>query len=412
MTVSNIPFLSSEEKFSALFDFATEGIIVINSEGLIVLSNPASEKLFGYHESELIGKPVEMLIPKRFGDHTHHREKYADNPRPRSMGIGMNLYGKKKDGEEIPVEISLSPYRSGKNHFVIAFIIDITIRKKNEEIQKKQKEELQALANELDKRVKDRTMILEEALHELENSREELSIALEKEKELNELKTRFVSMASHEFRTPLATILSSLSLVTKYGEIGEKESQAKHINRIKTSITHLTEILNDMLSLSKLEEGKISASPELFNIKEFISLAIQELQGLTKPGQQIHFHHFGNQEVYLDNKILKNILFNLVSNAIKFSPESKPIEVFTTVNTSFIEIKVKDNGIGIPEEDQEQLFQRFFRGQNAANIQGTGLGLNIVARYVELMNGTITFESKPEKGTIFIIKIPNYIKHE
>ena len=109
---------------------------------------------------------------------------------------------------------------------------------------------------------------------------------------------------------------------------------------------------------------------------------------------------------------MKNILFNLVSNAIKFSPESKPIEVFATVNDSFIEIKVKDSGIGIPEEDQEQLFQRFFRGQNAANIQGTGLGLNIVARYVELMNGTITFESKPEKGTIFIIKIPNYIKHE
>lgn len=412
MAVSNIPFLSSEERFGALFDFATEGIIVVDSMGLIVLSNPASEKLFGYRENELIGKSVEMLIPKRFGEHTHHREKYSGNPHPRSMGAGMNLYGKKKNGEEIPLEISLSPYRSGQSHFVIAFIIDITVRKRNEEIQKKQKEELQALANELDKRVKDRTMILEEALHELENSREELSIALEKEKELNELKTRFVSMASHEFRTPLATILSSLSLVTKYGEIGEKESQTKHINRIKSSISHLTEILNDMLSLSKLEEGKISASPEIFNIKEFISLAIQELQILTKPGQQIYFHHFGNQEVYLDNKILKNILFNLVSNAIKFSPESKPIEVFTSVNASFIEIKVKDNGIGIPEEDQEQLFQRFFRGQNAANIQGTGLGLNIVARYVELMNGNITFESKPEKGTIFIIKIPNYFNHE
>lgn len=412
MAVSTIPFSSSEEKFSALFDFATEGIIVINSEGVIILSNPASERLFGYKENELIGKPVEMLIPKRFGEHSHHREKFADNPRPRSMGIGMNLFGKRKNGEEIPVEISLSPYRSGQSHFVIAFIIDITVRKRNEEIQKKQKEELQSLANELDKRVKDRTMILEEALHELENSREELSIALEKEKELNELKTRFVSMASHEFRTPLATILSSLSLVTKYGEIGEKESQTKHINRIKSSISHLTEILNDMLSLSKLEEGKISATPETFNIKEFISLTVQELQTLTKPGQQIYFHHFGNQEVYLDNKILKNILFNLVSNAIKFSPESKPIEVFTSVNDSFIEIKVKDNGIGIPEEDQEQLFQRFFRGQNAANIQGTGLGLNIVARYVELMNGNITFESKPEKGTIFIIKIPNYIKHE
>ncbi len=410
MKVSTTPFLSSEEKFSALFEYASEGIVVIDDAGHIILSNPSCEKLFGYREGELIGKPIETLIPKRFSNHSHHREKYAKSPHPRSMGIGMDLFGKKKDGGEIPVEISLSPFSNDDGKFVIAFIIDITVRKKSEEILKTQKEELQQLANELDKRVKDRTMILEEALHELENSREELSIALEKEKELNELKTRFVSMASHEFRTPLATILSSLSLVTKYGEIGEKDNQVKHINRIKTSITHLTDILNDMLSLSKLEEGKIIAVPDLFNIKEFTALAIQELQTLAKAGQQVHYYHSGNQEVYLDHKILKNILFNLVSNAIKFSPLAKPIEVFTMVNESFIELKVKDSGIGIPEEDQEHLFQRFFRGHNAANIQGTGLGLNIVARYVELMNGTITFESKSEKGTTFIIKLPNYIE--
>ncbi len=410
MKVSTTPFLSSEEKFSALFEYASEGIVVIDDAGHIILSNPSCEKLFGYREGELIGKPIETLIPKRFSNHSHHREKYAKSPHPRSMGIGMDLFGKKKDGGEIPVEISLSPFSNDDGKFVIAFIIDITVRKKSEEILKTQKEELQQLANELDKRVKDRTMILEEALHELENSREELSIALEKEKELNELKTRFVSMASHEFRTPLATILSSLSLVTKYGEIGEKDNQVKHINRIKTSITHLTDILNDMLSLSKLEEGKIIAVPDLFNIKEFTALAIQELQTLAKAGQQVHYYHSGNQEVYLDHKILKNILFNLVSNAIKFSPLAKPIEVVTMVNESFIELKVKDSGIGIPEEDQEHLFQRFFRGHNAANIQGTGLGLNIVARYVELMNGTITFESKSEKGTTFIIKLPNYIE--
>ena len=406
----NQSFLSSEEKFSALFEYASEGIIVIDQDGKILLSNPSCEKLFAYRPGELIGKPVEVLIPKRFGNHVQQRENYSKKPHPRSMGIGMNLYGKRSDGIEIPIEISLSPFNNNGQQFVIGFIIDITIRKKNEEIQKKQKEELQALANELDKRVKDRTMILEEALHELENSREELSVALEKEKELNELKTRFVSMASHEFRTPLATILSSLSLVTKYGEIGEKDNQVKHINRIKTSISHLTDILNDMLSLSKLEEGKIIATPELFNIKEFTTHVIQELQAVAKSGQQIHFHHTGNQEVYLDHKILKNILFNLVSNAIKFSKESSNIEVFTMVDESVIEIKVKDSGIGIPEEDQEHLFERFFRGHNASNIQGTGLGLNIVARYVELMNGNITFESKYEKGTTFIIKLPNYIE--
>lgn len=217
-------------------------------------------------------------------------------------------------------------------------------------------------------------------------------------------------MASHEFRTPLATILSSVSLVTKYGETGEKENQLRHIRRIKTSITHLTDILNDMLSLSKLEEGKITASPELFNIAEFTTLVVQELQAVAKTGQIIYYHHSGVLEVYLDSKILKNILFNLVSNAIKFSPESKPIEISTDVNNLTIEIKVKDYGVGIPEEDQEHLFERFFRGHNVTNIQGTGLGLNIVGRYVELMNGTITFDSKYEQGTIFIIKLPNYIE--
>ena len=402
-------FLSAEEKFSALFEYANEGIIVIDDTGTIVMSNPSCEHLFGYKPGELIGQKVEILIPKKFSNHTTHREKYIKNPHPRSMGIGMDLYGKTKEGIEIPIEISLSPFKNNGHHYVIGFIIDITIRKKSEAIQKQQREELQELANELDKRVKDRTMILEEALHELENSREELSIALEKEKELNELKTRFVSMASHEFRTPLATILSSLSLVTKYGEIGEKENQERHINRIKNTITHLTDILNDMLSISKLEEGKINAIPEIFNIKEFTVLVIQELQTLTKAGQRINYHHSGGQEVYLDHKILRNILMNLVSNAIKFSGENKPIEVLSMVNDSLIEIKVKDSGIGIPEDEQEHLFERFFRGQNASNIQGTGLGLNIVARYVELMNGNITFESKTNIGTTFIIKLPNYI---
>jgi PAS domain S-box-containing protein len=403
--------MSSEDKFSALFQYASEGILVIDTAGNIILSNPACERLFGFEKGELLFKPIEILIPGRVSHlHEKFRNDYSQNPHPRSMGIGMDLYGKKKDGSEFPVEISLSPFTNEQEKYVIAFIIDITIRKRSEEIFKKQNEELERLANELDKRVKDRTMILEEALHELEKSREELSTALEREKELNELKSRFVSMASHEFRTPLATILSSLSLVTKYGEVGEKENQLKHIKRIKTSITHLTDILNDMLSLSKLEEGKITAIPELFNISEFTGSVVQELQAVTKNGQSIIYRHSGILEVYLDSKILKNILFNLVSNAIKFSPEATTIEIYTVVNNSVIEIKVKDHGIGIPEEDQEHLFERFFRGHNVTNIQGTGLGLNIVGRYVELMNGNITFESNSNEGTIFIIKLPNYIE--
>ncbi len=267
--------------------------------------------------------------------------------------------------------------------------------------------EIRLLNANLEKRVKDRTMILEEALRELESSREELSRALDREKELNELKSRFVSMASHEFRTPLATILSSIALVSKYNEQGENEKQARHVARIKSAITHLTDLLNDVLSLSKLEEGKIAVSPENFDITEFTGQLVQELQGLSKEKQQLKYKHTGPGEVQLDKKILKSILTNLVSNAIKFSSENKTIHINTEVVNSKVKLSVKDQGIGISDEDQKHLFERFFRGQNATNIQGTGLGLNIVGKYVEMLGGSIDFKSKLEEGTTFTVKLPN-----
>ena len=399
-----------EKGFSTLFEHASEGILVIDTVGIIMLTNPACERMFGYKKGELIGKNIEVLVPKRFTNHKFLREYYTHNPYHRSMGIGLDLYGTKKDFSEFSIEISLSPFENVEGKFVIAFIIDITARKEIEKVRIKQKEELEQLANELENRVKARTMILEEALHELETSREELNVALAKEKELNELKSRFVSMASHEFRTPLATILSSVSLATKYGKKGDMVNQMRHINRIKNSIDHLTDILNDMLLISNLEEGKIVLSSELFNIKEFTTSVIQELQTIIKEGQQIQYRHSGDIKVLLNNKLLKNILFNLISNASKFSAESTLIEVFTDVKDSVIQLEVIDHGIGIPKEDQEHLFQRFFRGNNVTNIQGTGLGLNIVAKYVELMNGNITFRSKVNQGTTFIINLPNHIK--
>lgn len=248
---------------------------------------------------------------------------------------------------------------------------------------------------------------MEEALQQLEASRAELTEALTKEKELNELKSRFVAMASHEFRTPLAAISSSLSLVSKYAELGNAEKQQHHIQRIKNSVTNMTELLNDVLSLSKLEEGKVEIQREQFLLQEFAESVLQELHGLLKKEQTILYKHEGDAAAFTDKKVVRIILFNLVSNAIKFSTEEKVISLSTSIKNGVFVITVQDQGIGISEEDKEHLFERFFRGKNVTNIQGTGLGLSIILRYVELLQGTVDVQSELQQGTTISIQIPN-----
>lgn len=392
--------MDSKEGIDTLFLYATEGILTAHEQGDIVRVNPSAERLFGYDKDELIGKRIEVLVPKRFSEkHVNHRDRFYLHPHTRSMGAGIELYGLRKDGSEFPVEISLSPYETPEGKYVIAFIIDITLRKQAEE-------NLKHYSNELEKQVKNRTLILEEAVEELEKTKKELNQALQKERELNSLKSRFVSMASHEFRTPLTTMLSSLSLVTRYGEQNDTENQSKHVNKIKRSIENLTDILNDFLSVSKLEEGKIENLPEEMNLKRFLAEIVSEMRTLMSNDQTIHETYVGSEVVTLDKKLLKNVLFNLFSNAIKFSPKGGSIELSTEVSDSGVKISVKDYGIGISKEDQQHLFERFFRGQNATHIQGTGLGLNIVAKYAEVMKGSIDFMSAENQGTTFILRIP------
>ena len=392
--------MEDKEGLDALFLYATEGILVANDKGEITRTNPSANRLFGYEKGDLIGKKIEVLVPKRYsGNHVEHRDKFHDKPHARSMGKERELFGLRKDGSEFPLEISLSPYATLQGKFVIAFIIDITDRKQAEE-------NLKNYSTDLEKQVKNRTLILEEAIEELEKTKKELHNALNKEKELNELKSRFVSMASHEFRTPLTTMKSSLSLVTKYGDQNDKENQLKHVSKIKTSINNLTDILNDFLSLSRLEEGGIESILEEINLKTFVEEIISEMKFMSIETQKLVYVHSGNEIVSIDKKLLKNILFNLISNAIKFSPDGGEIQVKSLVTNEEIQISVKDSGIGISKADQKHLFERFFRGTNATHIQGTGLGLNIVAKYVEVMNGSIDLESEENKGTRFTISLP------
>jgi signal transduction histidine kinase len=239
----------------------------------------------------------------------------------------------------------------------------------------------------------------------LKQAEEGFRMALEKEKELGELKSRFVSMASHEFRTPLSTILTSAYLLSKYTTTDEQPKRDKHLERIISSVNTLTDILNDFLSLGKMEEGKIFARPVSFNIRELISGIVNEMAPIEKKGQIIQYEHEGEEMVILDKGLLKQIVLNLLSNAIKFSSDETQIEVKTIRRPDMVELKVKDCGMGISKGDQKHLFERFFRGANAMNIQGTGLGLHIVARYAELMNGNVTCKSELEKGSEFIVTL-------
>ena len=261
----------------------------------------------------------------------------------------------------------------------------------------------------MEQKVTQRTKELQETLDKLEESKEELSKALSKEKELGDLKSRFVSMASHEFRTPLSTILSSASLVAKYTEAEEQEKRNKHINRIKSSVNNLTGLLNEFLSIGKIEDGKITANNIKFNLREMLLSLCSEMEGIAKNSQQFIYKHTGDENIFSDPSLLRNIVTNLLSNAIKFSGDESKIELTSTVTASEIILAVKDNGMGISNEDQIHLFERFFRGANVTNIQGTGLGLHIVAKYVEILGGSVTFESQLEKGTTFIVSLKRYL---
>ncbi len=406
---------------AALYENATEGIVLSDQDGKIILANPAAEKLFDYEEKEMIHKKIEFLLPQSIGaKHAALRNSFYENPKNRSMGSGRDLYGQKKSGDHFPVEISLSFYYRGAERFVIAFIVDITHRKQIEESMRLQQQQLEKVSNEikelnaeLEMKVEERTIILKQALQKLEQSQQELSEALDKERELNEIKSRIVSMASHEFRTPLSAVLSSASLLSKYIKEEDQDKRNRHIERIKGAVKNLNEILEDFLSLGKLNEGKVNTVNSPFELDAFIEETTEDIKGLLKDGQKFQYDHRGGNSVNSDKKLLKNIILNLISNAIKFSEPDTIIKIESNISDELATIKITDQGLGISTTDQGYLFSSFFRGANVVNIQGSGLGLHIVKRYLELMNGTIDLKSKINEGTTFTISIPTNIKqHE
>jgi PAS domain S-box-containing protein len=409
-------------RLNSVIETAIDGIITIDTRGRIESINPAVTKLFDYTEEDLIGKNVSVLMPNPYHDqHDQYINNYKTSRQPKIIGIGREVSAKKKDGTTFPIRLAVSEFKLNDKTTFTGIIHDLTevkqaqerIKKLNEELEQKVNTRTEELALTINKLLKSNKRLEYEIIERkaveaaLRKSEKDLTKAFEKEKELNAMKSRFVSLASHEFRTPLSTILSSADLVEAYKESSHQSNRIKHTRRIKTAVANLNTILNDFLSLSRLDEKKIVAKPVDFLFDEFKDEIVDQTQGLLKTDQKlIHTNDLGTETLFLDKQLLKNILLNLLSNAIKYSAEGKTIHCHTFFEQDDFVLEVTDEGIGIPLEDQKHMFTRFFRAKNVENIKGTGLGLNIVRNYVELMDGKIKFTSKPGEGSTFTINIP------
>ena len=383
-TSANLKIVKEKLEAVNLFNQAVlnnAGAIIISTDikGIIRSFNPEAERELGYSAEELIGKNT----PLAFHDKEELNKKaiLLSGKLGITKPVGMEVLLAKtklgmhnedewtyigKYGSAFPVLLNITALKNDENDLIgfLGIAINISSRKKTEK---------------------------------------DIQSALEKEREHSESKSKFVSMASHEFRTPLSTLLSSAYLIEKYTAAEDQPKREKHLQQIYSSVNMLTNILSDFLNVGKIEEGKTEAKFTHFNIQDLVASINSDIENILKKEQKFHYTHEGAPEVYLDFSLMKNIMLNLISNASKFSPVNAPIEVKTRQTKKQLMLSVKDYGIGIGKEDQKHLTERFFRGTNATNIQGTGLGLHIVGRYAEILNGKVTWKSELNKGTEFQI---------
>ena len=373
--------------FKVCFDSMQMGILVCDQTNKIVLANNPISNIFGYTNEELNNINICLL----FND-CNILKNYIKNPLSKKYKYGIETIGIKKNKSKFSIELSFGKIEYEGNIYFKIIISDISKRKKKET-------KIANLNVQLEEDVKIRSAELIKVI-------DKLKISLNKEKELNQLKTKFIELTSHEFKTPLSAILSSTELMAKYGDLNLIEKRDAHLVKIKSMIHHLNNMLDGLLTLENIESGKINTNFSKINLNNLISSLFENVKPFLKSSQQLIFENNGNEIIYHDSKILTIILTNLLYNAIKYSNENDTIKVLITVDKLNIFFKVIDNGIGIPTNEQNLIFNRFFRAKNAMYYPGTGIGLNIVKGYVNSLNGEINFESAENKGTTFIIQLP------
>lgn len=355
----------SVQRYEAIFTNATIGIIVSDAQGHIVSANQLADQLLGYETGELDGLSIEELVPQTASQyHEKLRQSFNANPLIRAMGHNRDLFALRKDGSLFPVEISLSYFRLDDTLYAVAYIIDITLKKEAQNQLVEQKARVEQLNAELEQKVADRTHALMTTLEQLERSKDELDQALKTERELGELKSRFVTMASHEFRTPLTVLLTSATLIEKYTGSDQQEKRKKHLDHIRASVNHLNEILEEFLVVGKVEAGKVEAHPSEVDVARLVSETVADMKGVVQPDQTIQTQLSCLNPVWLDPSLLRKILVNLLANAVKYSGSGSVVTVRGACTEDQLTLAVQDQGVGIPKEDQEHLFERFFRAKN------------------------------------------------
>jgi PAS domain S-box-containing protein len=423
MTQESLVGLYDNNKFlQSILETAIDSIIIINDRGIIIILNKSAADLFAYTKEELLGQNISILTPE---PHRSNHDSYIDNHLRtginKIIGIGREVEGVRKDGLKFPIRLAISKFILHDKIYFTGVIHDLSAQK---EVENK----LWYLNKNLETLVDSRTGQLQESIQQLSASNmyleeeiaarkvieaklkdkeQELLASLEKERDLNLLKSRFVSIASHEFRTPLANILSSINLIDKYQNDESIDKRNRHIQKIKNNIHYLNGVLNEFLILTRIEESRLEIRMEEFSLHELLAEVIEDFEQIKKPGQLINF--ISTEEstlIYSDKTCLRHIMNNLIANAIKFSGESSSIHIRLDKKENSYQLVIADTGIGIPEEELKFIFDIFYRATNVLNIPGTGLGLNIVKKYLDAIHGSIQIESFAGKGTTITITLP------